>query len=61
MIINSKHTKTFVSDSLTKEKYNELYDFAITLREHKNLVSEEVNSNLMFYHDMSKFDFIKYQ
>ena len=60
MVINSKHTKSFVSDSLTKEKYNELYDFAISLREHKNLVSKEVNSNLMFYHNMSKFEFMKY-
>lgn len=60
MIIQSKHTKSFVSDSLTKEKYNELYDFAVTLRNHKNIVSKEVTSNLMFYHEMSKFDFIKY-
>ena len=60
MIIQSKHTKSFVSDSLTKEKYNELYDFAVTLRNHKNLVSDEVTSNLMFYHEMSKFEFKKY-
>ena len=60
MIIQSKHTKAFVSDSLTREKYNELYDFAVTLRNHKNLVSKEVTSNLMFYHEMSKFDFIRY-
>ena len=60
MIIQSKHTKTFVSDSLTKEKYNELQSFAVTLRNHKNLVSDEVTSNLMFYHEMSKFDFIRY-
>jgi len=49
-----------MSDSLTKEKYNELYDFAITLRNHKNIVSNDVNSNIMFYHEMSKFDFMKY-
>ena len=60
MIIQSKHTKTFVSDSLTKEKYNELQSFAVILRNHKNLVSKEVTSNLMFYHEMSKFDFIRY-
>lgn len=60
MIIQSKHTKTFVSDSLTKEKYNELQSFAVTLRNHKNLVSDEVTSNLMFYHEMSKFDFMRY-
>lgn len=60
MIIQSKHTKAFVSDLLTNEKYNELYDFAVTLRNHKNLVSDEVTSNLMFYHEMSKFDFIRY-
>ena len=60
MIIQSKHTKSFVSDSLTREKYNELQSFAVTLRNHKNIVSAEVTSNLMFYHEMSKFDFIKY-
>jgi len=60
VLIQSKHNKSFVSDSLTKEKYNELYDFAVTLRNHKNLVSNDVNSNMMFYHEMSKFDFIRY-
>lgn len=60
MIVKSKHTKSFVTNSLTREKYNELHAFAVDLRNHKNTVSLDVNSNLMYYHEMSKFDFIRY-
>jgi hypothetical protein len=60
MIIDSKYTKSFISDSLSKTKLNELKEFALSLNNHKNIVSQEVNSNLSFYMEMSMFDFLKY-
>lgn len=58
MIIDSKYTKKFVSDSLTKQKYNELHDFAVYLRDFKNQLSLEINNNLLKYLDISSFSFI---
>lgn len=60
MIIDSKYTKSFISDSLSKTKLNELKEFALLLNNHKNIVSQEVNFNLSFYMEMSMFDFLKY-
>ena len=60
MIVDSKYTKTFVSDSLTREKYNELYDYAVYLRDYKNSLSETVSSNLLFFLEMNKFEFVTY-
>lgn len=59
MLIDSKYTKPFRSHDLTRLKYDELRNFAIQLREHKNTVSQLVNSNLLKYLDYSKFDFMK--
>lgn len=59
MVIDSKYTKIFKSNDLTRQKYDELYAFAVMLRDHKNLVSEYVNSNLEKYLDYSKLDFLK--
>lgn len=59
MIMQSYYTKEFKSNDLTHLKYNELRTFAVALRDHRNSVSEYVNSNLMFFLDMSKFTFIK--
>lgn len=58
MITQSHYTKEFKSNDLTHLKYNELRAFAKALRDHRNSVSEYVNSNLMFFLDMSKFTFI---
>lgn len=58
MIIDSKYTKVFVSDDLTRLKYNELHDLAVNIREHKNKVSEFVSHNLLKYLDLNKFQFI---
>ena len=44
---------------MTRLKYNELYDFAVLIRNHKNLVSEHVNNNLLHYLEYSKFTFLK--
>lgn len=59
MITQSYYTKEFKSNDLTHLKYNELRAFAEALRDHRNSVSEYVNSNLMFFLDMSKFTFLK--
>lgn len=58
MIADSKYTKIFVSNELTHLKYNELYDFAVKVRDFKNKVSVLVSNNLIKYLDYSKFDFI---
>lgn len=59
MITQSHYTKEFKSNALTHLKYNELRAFAVALRDHRNSVSVYVNSNLMFFLDMSKFAFIR--
>lgn len=59
MIIDSKFSKSFVSDSLSKTKLKEIRDFAILINSHKNVVSLEVNNNLSKYIDLSFFDFLK--
>ena len=59
MLIQSKYTKIFKSNNMTRLKYNELYDFAVLIRNHKNLVSEHVNNNLLHYLEYSKFTFLK--
>ena len=58
MIIDSKYTKMFVSDDLTRLKYSELYEHAVNIRDIKNEVSEFVFQNLPRYLDLSKFRFI---
>ena len=58
MFIDSKYTKIFHSNDLTQLKYNELHDFAIAIREHKNIVSEYVNKNLLKYLDCNMFSFL---
>lgn len=59
MKIQSRYSKSFYSDRLSDTKYHEIYAFAIYLNKIKNEISKEVNSNLLFYLDMSKFDFQK--
>ena len=58
MTIDSKYTKMFVSDDLTRLKYSELYEHAVNIRDIKNEVSEFVFQNLPRYLDLSKFRFI---
>ena len=59
MIIQSKYTKIFHSKDLTRQKYDELYDFAVLIRNHKNLVSQYVNDKLLHFLDYTKFQFLK--
>lgn len=58
MVVDGKYTKIFVSNDLTHLKYNELYDFAVKVRDFKNKVSVLVSNDLMKYLDCSRFDFI---
>ena len=59
MLIQSKYTKIFHSKDLTRQKYDELYDFAVLIQNHKNIVSEYVNQNLLHFLEYNKFQFIK--
>ena len=59
MLIQSKYTKIFQSKDLTRQKYDELYDFAVLIRNHKNTVSQYVNDNLLHFLDYTKFQFLK--
>lgn len=59
MIIQSKYTKIFNSKDLTRQKYDELYNFAMLIRSHKNTVSQYVNSNLLHFLEYNKFQFLK--
>ena len=58
MFTASKYTKVFVSDDLTRQKYDELYDLAVSIREHKNLISKEVCSDILRYLDVSPLNFV---
>lgn len=59
MIIQSKYTKIFHSNRLTRQKYDELHDFAMLIRNHKNMVSQYVNDNLLHFLEYNKFQFLK--
>lgn len=59
MQTHSKYTKIFKSHNITRQKYNELYDFAILIHNHKNIVSMYVNQNLLHFLEYNKFIFIK--
>lgn len=58
MIIQSKYTKVFHSNDLTRTKYDELIEFAIALRNHKNKVSKFVNDNLLKYLSVGSLQFV---
>ena len=59
MIIQSKYTKIFHSKDLTRQKYDELHDFAVLIQNHKNTVSQYVNQNLLHFLEYNKFQFLK--
>ena len=59
MIIQSKYAKIFHSKDLTRQKYDELHNFAVLIQKHKNIVSQHVNSYLLHYLDYNKFQFLK--
>ena len=59
MIIQSKYAKIFHSNGLTRQKYDELHDFAVLIRGYKNEVSQYVNDNLLHFLEYNKFQFLK--
>lgn len=59
MIIQSKYTKIFNSKDLTRQKYDELYNFAVLIRSHKNTVSQYVNGKILHFLEYNKFQFLK--
>lgn len=59
MIIQSKYTKIFNSKDLTRQKYDELHNFAMLIQNHKNAVSKHVNDNLLHFLEYNKFQFLK--
>ena len=59
MFTDSKYTKILHSNNLTYLKYNELRIFAMSIRNHKNTVSEYINKNLLKYLDYNMFSFLK--
>ena len=59
MLTDSKYTKILHSNDLTYLKYNELKAFAMSICEHKNVISEYVNKNLLKYLDYNMFSFLK--
>ena len=58
MEIASKYTKVFVSDDLTRQKYGELYDLAVSIREQKNAISKEISSDLLKYIEYNPLTFV---
>ena len=42
MLIPSKYTKIFKSHDMTRQKYNELYDFAVLIHNHKNAIFDMI-------------------
>ena len=58
-MIQSKYTKIFHSKDLTRQKYDELYNFAVLIQNHKNTVSQYVNDNLLHFLEYNKFQFLK--
>ena len=55
----SNYEKVFQSKDITRQKYDELCDFAILIRNHKNIVSQYVNDNILHFIDYTKFQFLK--
>ncbi|MBP5722372.1 MAG: transposase [Bacteroidales bacterium] len=57
-IQDSTYSKRFQSNNLTVQKYGELYDIALKIRNLKNEVSQYVCEHIEDYVDMNKFTFV---
>ena len=58
MFIDSVYTKVFNSYSLTRQKYNELHDLAVHIRDVKNTLSNDISQNLFAYIDITPFGYV---
>lgn len=59
MKIEAKKAKFFYSTELNQVKFNAIYDKAILIKDFKNKISDEINSNILKFSEMTKFDTIK--
>ena len=58
MEVASKYTKVFTSDCITRQKYDELYNLAISIREQKNTISKVIASDIFTYLDKNPLTFV---
>ena len=58
MEVTSKYTKVFTSDCITHQKYDELYELAISIREQKNTISKVIASDIFNYLDKNPLTFV---
>ena len=58
MVIDSKYTITFDSNSLTKKKFNELITIATHIRDVKNQLSKQISENLFNYLDVQPLTYV---
>lgn len=58
MEVSSKYTKVFTSDCITRQKYDELYELAISIREQKNTISKVIASDIFTYLDKNPLTFV---
>lgn len=58
MEINDKYAMKFVSDLLTREKYNELHRIAVYLRDFRNKLSKEIFENVFDYLEIKPLDYV---
>lgn len=58
MEVSSKYTKVFTSDDITRQKYDELYELAISIREQKNTISKVIASDIFTYLDKNPLTFV---
>ena len=58
MEVASKYTKVFTSDCITRQKYDELYELAISIREQKNIISKVIASDIFTYLDKNPLTFV---
>ena len=58
MQTESRYNKTFVSDGLTREKYEELHGLAVSILGHKNAISREICSDIFAFFDKNPLTFV---
>ena len=56
---DSIYAKKFISNDISGQKYSELYDVAVRIRNLKNEISQVISNDLDKYLDISIFDFVK--
>ncbi len=59
MKFDSQYSRSFPSDRLSDTKLKSIHDLAVLIRRTKNELSKIVNSDLLHYFKISKFDFQK--